>query len=89
MITEYVRAAINCATFEILEDGSIYGEIPPLRGVWSNAETVDRAHAELVEVLEGWIALRLARDLPIPPIAGVDIEAPPEDGSFALDPKRL
>ena len=88
MITEYVQAAANRATFEVLEDGSIYGEIPSLRGVWSNAETVERAHAELVEVLEGWIALRLARNLPIPSVAGVDIGSPSEDGSLALDPRR-
>lgn len=88
MTTEYVRAAMNRATFEVLEDGSIYGEIPPLRGVWSNAETVERAHAELVEVLKGWIALRLARNLPIPSLAGVDIGASPGDDSLALDATR-
>jgi predicted RNase H-like HicB family nuclease len=88
MIAGYVRAATNNATFEILEDGSIYGEIPPLRGVWSNAETVERAPAELVEVLEGWIALRLARNLAIPSIAGVEIGSPPDGGSLALDPRR-
>ncbi len=76
MITEYVRAAVDRATFKILEDGSIYGEITPLRSVWSDGETLERAHAELVEVLEGWIALRLARNLPIPSMAGVDIENP-------------
>ena len=88
MITEYVRAAAKHATFEVLEGGSIYGEIPPFRGVWSNAETVERAHAELIEVLEGWIALRLAHNLPIPSLAGVDIGSPSEDGSLAFDPRR-
>ena len=53
MITEYVRAAVDRATFKILADGSIYGEITPLRSVWSDGETLERAHAELVEVLEG------------------------------------
>ncbi len=88
MIAEYVRVATKHATFEILEDGSIFGEIPPLRGVWSNAETVERAHAELVEVLEEWITLRLARNLPIPSMAGVEIGSPPDGGSLALDPRR-
>jgi hypothetical protein len=33
MLTKYIRAAMSLAVYEILEDGSYYGEIPGLAGV--------------------------------------------------------
>ena len=76
MFTEYINAAMETATFEVLSDGTVYGEIPGLRGVWSNADTEEESRAELEEVLEEWIALSLSKNLPIPEIAGVSLEAP-------------
>lgn len=40
MLTEYIRAAMRRAKYEILpDDGTFYGEIPDLDGVYANAET--------------------------------------------------
>jgi hypothetical protein len=47
------------ATYEILSDGSFYGEIPGFRGVYANPETFEACREELQEVLEGWIILGL------------------------------
>jgi predicted RNase H-like HicB family nuclease len=62
MLTQYIRPAMRRATYEVLDDGTVYGEIPPLRGVYANAPTLDECRAELREVLEGWIALGLRLD---------------------------
>ncbi len=74
MIGQYIKAAMKQARYEILEDGSFYGEIAALKGVWANADTLEETRGELEEVLEGWIVLSLSRNLPIPPVGGVSLE---------------
>jgi predicted RNase H-like HicB family nuclease len=76
MIGEYIRAAMKEAKYEVLEDGSFYGEIEILKGVWANADKLEETREELEEVLEEWIVLRLSRSLPIPPIGGVTLSTP-------------
>jgi hypothetical protein len=57
MLTDYIRAAMRRAVYEILEDGTYYGEIPGFQGVYANAETLAECAEELQEVLEGWTIL--------------------------------
>ncbi len=76
MIGEYVKAAMKEARYEILEDDSFYGEIEDLKGVWANADTLEETREELQEVLEEWIALRLSKNLPIPPVGDATLSAP-------------
>jgi len=73
MLTEYIHAAMHRAMYEILSDGTFYGEIPGFQGVYANAETLEACREELQEVLEGWIvlALRLGHSLPV--VEGVDL----------------
>lgn len=74
MLTAYINAAMAHARYEILpDDGSYYGEIPELPGVWANTDTLEECRQELQEVLEEWIALGLASHHPIPPIDGVEV----------------
>ena len=62
------------ARHEIVEDdGSFYGEIPPIPGVWANAKTMG-CREELESVLEGWVLLSIADHSPIPDIDGNRIE---------------
>lgn len=75
MLTSYIRAAMRRARYEIVEDdGSFYGEIPPIPGVWTNAATLESCRDELESVLEGWILLSIADHSPIPEIDGHRIE---------------
>jgi len=51
MLTEYIRAAMGRARYEILDDDrSFYGEIPGFDGVWANAETLEGCREELEEI---------------------------------------
>ncbi len=78
MLTDYIAAAMRHATYEWLEeDGVWYAEIPPLPGVWASAPTREELPAELQSVLEGWIALGLKMNDPIPAIDGVGISFEP------------
>ena len=74
MISEYLRAALRRATFEVIEDdGSFYGRIPSLEGVWATAAKLGDCRAELKQALEEWLLLRLSEQLPIPEIDGIDL----------------
>ncbi|HEY7349823.1 MAG TPA: type II toxin-antitoxin system HicB family antitoxin [Ktedonobacterales bacterium] len=70
MLTDYIRAAMRRATYEVLSDGTFYGKIPGFQGVWANAPTLEACREELREVLEGWMRLRLADNLDLPAIEG-------------------
>ncbi len=66
MLTAYIRAAMHRALYEILPDGTYYGEIPGFQGVYADANSLEGCREELQEVLEGWIllGLRLGQCLP-------------------------
>ena len=73
MLTNYIRTAMQKATYDLLEDGTFYGEIPECQGVWANAATLEACREDLQDALEGWIilGLRLGHTLPI--LDGIDL----------------
>ena len=71
--TEYVRAAMLRATFKPLEDGTVWGEIPGLQGLWANADTIEECRAELQSVLEDWVLVGIALHHAIPPVDGIEL----------------
>ena len=71
MLTEYIRAAMKRATYELLSDGSFYGEIPDSQGVYANSNTLESCREQLQEVLEGWIVLRLRVGHSLPSVDGI------------------
>lgn len=74
MLTEYIRAAMKKARYEILpDDNSFYGEIPGFDGVYANADTLEACRDELGEVLEEWIFFRISRNLPLPVVDGIEL----------------
>lgn len=73
MLTKYIRAAMDKARYEILDDGTFYGEIPGFDGVWANADTLEACRDELEEVLEGWILLRVSLHFPLPSVDGIEL----------------
>jgi len=73
MLTEYIRAAMRQAIYEILSDGTFYGEIPGFQGVYANSQTLEICREELQEVLEGWIVLGLQLGHTLPAINGISL----------------
>lgn len=83
MIHEYVDMALRKARYEIIEDEEpFYGEVPELQGVWATGKTLEECRKKLIEVIDGWVLIRVARGLPIPDIEGVRI-LPPREISVA------
>jgi predicted RNase H-like HicB family nuclease len=79
MITEYIKAAMKNAHYEMIEDEDpYYGEIPPLKGVWATGKTLEECRDNLRENLEGWILIRNSQNMEIPEIDGHKITTPKE-----------
>jgi predicted RNase H-like HicB family nuclease len=60
MLRGYLDAAMRRARYEILpDDGSYYGEISGLDGLWANATTLEACRDELASALEDWVVAGL------------------------------
>lgn len=74
MLSEYIRAALRHAKYEILpDDGSYYGEIPECNGVYANAKGLEDCREELRAVLEEWVLFRLHKNLALPIIDRIEL----------------
>ena len=83
MLTEYIQAAMRHATYEILPDGTFYGEIPDCQGVYANARSLEACREELQEVLEGWIVLGRRLGHILPTVDGIALTAEYEEAEHA------
>lgn len=74
MLATFLDEAMEQAVYEIIEDeGTFWGEIPALQGVWARHVTLEGCRRDLREAMSDWIALRLRLGLEIPVIAGIDL----------------
>ena len=62
MLTSFVEQKIKTAKYKKLKDGTYFGEISDLKGVWANASTLTVCKKELREVLEEWLAISLVQE---------------------------
>jgi predicted RNase H-like HicB family nuclease len=77
MIGEYIQAALERARYELIDDAEpYYGEVRELPGVWASGATLEDCRRGLVEVIEGWIIVRLRNGLDIPPLGDHTIASP-------------
>ncbi|HWC97445.1 MAG TPA: hypothetical protein VG456_11860 [Candidatus Sulfopaludibacter sp.] len=73
MLTRYIREAMRRARFRTLDDGTCFGEIPGLAGVWANEAGVEACREVLQEVLEEWLILKIRDNDPIPRLGRVGL----------------
>ncbi|OPF19489.1 hypothetical protein B1L04_09350 [Microcystis aeruginosa KW] len=73
MLTKYLKQAMELATYEVLEDGTFYGEIPGFEGVYANETTLEATKEQLQEVLEGWLILGLRLQHQLPIVEGINL----------------
>ena len=66
MISSFIESRLKNASYKILGDGSYFGEIRGVRGVWENSKNLENCRKELQEVLEDWVILRLKGGEKIP-----------------------
>ena len=59
MLTEYISRMMRKALYKLLADGTYFGEIPGISGVWASAKSLEECRAELQSVLENWLVLKV------------------------------
>lgn len=67
MIQEFIEYYLNKAQYEMINGGKkFYTEIKDLRGVWATGKTLEECRKNLKETLEGWLVLRLRKNMTVP-----------------------
>lgn len=66
MLSEFILEKLKGAKYKLLKDGSYFGEIASLKGVWANANNLEDCRKELQEVLEDWLLLKVRERENIP-----------------------
>lgn len=80
MLLKYIQAAMDSATYEIIDDEEpYYGEISALQGVWASGKTLEECRRNLTEVVEDWLLLSIAQHLPIPKLGELQVMIPEEN----------
>jgi predicted RNase H-like HicB family nuclease len=69
------------AKYKILDDGSYYGWIEELPGVWATASSLEECREELQSVVEDWLFLGLKLGHHIVPLGDIDLNIQLKVGS--------
>jgi len=73
MLTEFISKKLRAARYKKLDDGTYFGEIPGLRGVWANSKNLEDCREELRSALEDWVLFKLKDGDSIPGLSiGMD-----------------
>ena len=59
MLSEYIVKKLKEARYKLLKDGSYFGKIPGLKGVWANAKNLEDCREELRSALEDWLLFKI------------------------------
>lgn len=81
VLSDYLSAAMDGATFKALDDGSFAGRIAGCDGLVVFGETIEKCRDELRSTLEDWVLLGLKLGHPLPVFADIDLNDEP-----ALEP---
>ena len=69
MFAEYIQAALRRAEYKgLIEDGTYMATVEGLRGVIAIGDTIEECRQDLIEVIDGWVALRLKMGDSVPSI---------------------
>ena len=71
MLSQYIRAAMRHARYELMENGKYFGSIEPCRGCWAESANLEDCREELQSTLEDWLLLGLQLDHRLPVINGI------------------
>ena len=77
MITQYVKAAMEMAEFELMENGRYFATIPTCDGFWAEGATIEECKAEMPDIFESWLLVGLQHGHHLPVIAGIDLNPQP------------
>lgn len=58
MLNQFIKKLLNRAQYKLLKDGTYFGEISGISGVWANSKSLENCRKELQEVFEDWLLLK-------------------------------
>ena len=73
MLTDYIRAAMRHAHYELMENSRFFGSIPQCKGLWAEGATLEECRKELQSTLEDWLLLGLQLGHRLPVIDGLSL----------------
>lgn len=73
MISRYLAEALRRARYVALPGSGYAATVRGLRGVVAHARSLEECRAQLAEVVEEWVLVRVARGLLIPRLGKVSI----------------
>ena len=76
MFLEYILEMMKLAKYEKLADGTYYGYISKIKGLWVNETSVKKCEKALWEVSEEWVLLKIYRRSVLPVIRGKRLVVP-------------
>ena len=76
MLTKYIEAAMKRAKYEKLDDNEYAATVPGLDGLWASASSLEECQAELRDVLESWLIVKLRHNHHIPPMGRISLGRP-------------
>jgi len=77
MITDYLKAALHQAEYELMENGRFFGSIPSCKGCWGEGPTLEAARDELASTLEDWLMIKIRFGDELPVVGGIDLNPQP------------
>lgn len=77
MLTQYIKAAMHQAHYELMENGRFFATIEACPGLWAEGGTLEECRDELQSTLEDWILLKVSFKDTMPVIGGIDINPQP------------
>lgn len=81
MIVEYLKAALERAKYEIIDDEEpFYAEIDGVDGVWATGKTLEACRRNLSQALEDWVLFSIHRGAALPTMGDVVLELPRKAG---------
>lgn len=69
MLSEFIAKKLKSAKYKLLDNGTYFGEIPGVQGVWANAKNLEDCRVELQGVLEDWLFLKIRQGDRVPGLA--------------------
>lgn len=66
MLSDFIEKKLKGAHYKLLKDGSYFGEISGMKGVWASADNLEDCRSELREVLEDWLFLKVRSHESVP-----------------------
>ena len=73
MITEYIKAALHQAQYELMKNGRYFGSMPACPGCWADGATLEATRDERASVLESWLLIKISYRDELAVIGGIDL----------------